>query len=171
MRRLRRGGLIQQANKAVPITEVLRSMGADAPGIPPDGSSVKVYCPYGHFHPDGGAEKEARLYSDGKLYCYVCNEQHDSVSLAAKEWGCRPLVAARLLLAGRVVAEEVIYADRSFELRAGAVAALGVWADACGVDRFSESYAQCLQVADRICEPGHVDQWLQVCKTMLGTTV
>lgn len=168
MRRLRYGGVIQQAIKAVPITEILRSMGVDAPGLPPFGSSVKIYCPNGIYHPDGGAEKEVRLYPDGKMYCHICVEQHDSVSLAAQAWGCRPLVAARQLLEGREVAEaSVVVADRSYELRAGAVAALGVWADARGVDRFSEAYRRCTVAADGICEPEDVDRWLAACKVAL----
>lgn len=168
MRRLRYGGVIQQANKAVSIVEILKSMGIDAPGIPPFGTSVKVYCPYGIYHPDRGAEKEARLFSDGKLYCYVCDEQHDTVSLAAQAWGCRPMVAARQLLEGREVTLDPVMRDRSWELRAGALAALAVWADAREVDRFSESYLRCTTAVDGVRDPQDVDRWLRACKTALA---
>lgn len=167
MKRLHRGGIIQQANTAVPIFEILRTMGVDAPTLPPFGTSVKIYCPNGIYHPDRGAEKEARLYADGKMYCHICDEQHDSVSLAAQLWGCRPLSAARQLLEGRVISEDVALADQSYELRAGAVLALGVWADANDVDRFTEAYRQCLKDADGIHLPEDVDRWLGSAKDAL----
>lgn len=174
MKRLHRGGVVARAVRLVSVVDVLAQLGVDAPGLPPSGSSYKIYCPFGDNHSDRGAEKEMRVYSDGRAYCHKCQRQYDSVSLAAQAWGVAPGIAARQLLvtAGFSAASE----DAEFEhreevspeqLRTGAVAALAAFADLRGVDRFSEVYRRCLHAADKIMSPEHVDQWLAASKRLL----
>lgn len=175
VRRLRRGGFVSRAARLVPISDVLNWIGIAAPGTPPEGVSVKVFCPFSETHPpDRAGEKDMRIYSDGKGYCHLCAEGWDSVGLAARVWELSRPEAARAILAhagldvsGDEDWEAVLAKPRPEQLRTGAVAALGVWADAHEVSRFSEHYVRCLQLADQITEPEHVDQWLSACKSYL----
>jgi hypothetical protein len=167
MRRLHRPGVIGQANERVPITSVLASLGVLVAEPPPSGVSIKIECPFSFLHPPGKDRREMRLYSDGKAYCHICVTQYDSVSMAAQAWGCSQLVAAQRLLAGQEVATERRVSKSMYASRAAAVAALGEWADANGVDRFSATYARCLTVADAISTEEQVGSWLRACKRVL----
>lgn len=171
---LRRGSFAQRAARMVPISDVLTWLGVANPGTPPDGVSVKVFCPFSETHPpDRAGEKDMRMYGDGKAYCHICAQQYDSVSLAQQAWALSRMEAARAVLAhaGLDVGD-----DENLSLlrqvspearRSGAIAALGTWADHRGVDRFGAPYARCLSLADHIQQEEHVEQWLSACKTFL----
>lgn len=175
MKRLHHGGVVQRAIRLIPVGVVLDQLGISYPGTPPAGSSYKVYCPFGDYHPDRGAEKEMRLYSDGKAYCHICQRQYDSVALASQAWGMAyPEAAKALLVAGGFSAapedseeERILKETSPEELRTGAVAALGVFADARDIDRFGDRYARCMEAADAITRPEHVEKWLARCKEFL----
>lgn len=178
MRRLRRGSFVDRAARLVPITAVLDRLGIQNPGTPEGGVSVKVHCPFQETHPpDRSGEKDMRIYSDGKAFCHLCAEGWDSVGLAARVWDLSRPLAARQLLAmqGLDVSEdddldELLRQATPAQLRTGAVAAMGVWADGHGVDRFSEAYIRVLGLADQISKPEHVDQWLRASKEFLERT-
>lgn len=176
MRRLHRGGVVERAVRLVPVGAVLTQLGIIFPGTPPAGSSYKIYCPFGDYHPDRGAEKEMRIYSDGRAYCHLCRRQYDSVALAAQAWGMTyPEAAQKLLVdAGFSAAPSDSEEERALkettpeQLQTGALAALAVFADARGIDRFDEPYRRCLRAADAITKPEHVEQWLAACKKLLS---
>lgn len=175
MRRLRRGSPTQRAARLVPVSDVLTWLGIATPGTPGPGVSVKVFCPFSETHPpDRAGEKDMRIFSDGKAFCHMCATQYDSVALAAQAWGLTRAEAAQAVLArsGMDVSEDddlasLVARVTPEALRIGAVAALGVWADRTGVDRFGAEYARCLELADQIREPDHVEQWLTACKQHL----
>jgi len=176
MKRLHHGGVVDRAVRLIPVGDVLTKLGVQFPGTPPAGSSYKVYCPFGELHPDRGAEKEMRLYADGRAFCHICRRQYDSVSLFAQFAGVSPVIAARQLLVdagyssrdddqGIRIVEEI----PPEKLRVGALAALAVWADARGIDRLTdERYLRCVEVADVITKEEHVQQWLDACKRRLS---
>jgi hypothetical protein len=173
VQQLRRGRITDRAARLVPVCVVLDMLNIPNPGTPPEGVSVKVACPFQELHPqDRSGEKDMRIYGDGKAYCHMCAEGWDSVALAAKLWEVTRVQAARQLLAAQgleVTAEdEVVATVTPAQLRSASVAALGIWADANGVDRFSERYVRCLGLADQIQTAEHVDAWLSACKTFLG---
>lgn len=175
MRRLHRGGLVDRAVRLVPVGDVLMKLGIQFPGTPPAGSSFKIYCPFGDYHPDRGKEKEMRIYSDGRVYCHICRRQYDSVSLFASVAQVSPMIAARQLLvdAGYSSSEDdpgirIVEETPPEKLQSGALAALGVWADAREIDRLSERYLRCVQTADQILDPEHVQAWLSACKQHLS---
>lgn len=167
MRRLHRPGVIAQAVKLTSILSVLASLGVAVDTLPAYGTSRKIECPFSYLHPEGKDRREMRLYADGKAYCHVCLCQYDSVSMAAQAWDCGQLVAAQRLLAGQEVVPAQEYARSMYAVRAAAVAALAVWADANEVDRLSETYHKCLKLADVISAPEHVGPWLAACKRAL----
>lgn len=170
MRRLRRGGVIEQAKAAVSLIDVLSGMGVEVSGFPPPGTSIKIWCPFSHLHPDGGREREMRLYGDDrvKVFCHICQQQFDVVSLSASLWDCSQPEAARRLLGGRSVVLEAVGGRTAHDLQVSAVAALGLWADAREVDRFGEQYRTVLATADRILDQSHVDVWLSAAKSALS---
>lgn len=178
MKRLRRGSFVARAARMVPITVVLDHLGIQNPGTPEGGVSVKVHCPFQETHPpDRSGEKDMRIYSDGKAWCHLCTEGWDSVGLAARIWDLsRPLAARQLLamqgidVSGDEDVESLLREATPAQLRTSAVAALGVWADARGVDRFDPAYARCLEMADQITEPHHVDLWIAAAKDFLRST-
>lgn len=173
--RLRRGGFVSRAARLVSVSDVLGWLNIASPGTPPEGVSLKVFCPFSETHPpDRSGEKDMRIYADGKAYCHMCATQYDSVAMAAQAWGLSRPEAARAVLAragldvsGEEDWEAALAKPRPEQLRTGAVAALGVWADRAGVSRFTEHYVRCLELADQITEPEHVDQWLSACKLYL----
>lgn len=174
MKRLRRGTMVQRASRLVPVVVVLDKLGIANSGTPPEGVSLKVECPFQEGHPpDRSGEKDMRIYSDGKAFCHMCAEGWDSVHLAARVWELSLMQAARHLLALQGI--EVSDDDRESlavkatpaQLRASAVAALAVWADANDINRFSAAYAKCLQAADDIVSEEHVDAWLTACQNFL----
>jgi len=173
VRRLRRGSFVDRAARLIPIVVVLDHLRIANPGTPGDGVSIKVMCPFQETHPpDRSGEKDMRIYSDGRAFCHMCAEGWDSVGLAARVWDVtRPLAARRLMaMQGLDVGEDdssLVVPVTPAQLRTGAVAALGVWADRRGVDRFSESYARCLDAADQIATPDHVLKWLAAAKEFL----
>lgn len=177
VRRLRRGGPVSRANRLVSISDVLGWLGIAAPEVPV--TSVKVMCPFVETHPaDRQGEKDMRLYVDGHAFCHVCQEQYTTVKLISQAWDLSPIDAARAALAragldltGNEDLESLLTAPSPERLRTGAVAALGWWADQHDIDRFGSEYARCLQLADQIKEPEHVDLWLIACKAhLLGDT-
>lgn len=173
MKRLRRGSFVERAARMVPIVVVLDHLGISNPGTPEGGVTVKVMCPFQETHPpDRSGEKDMRIYSDGKAFCHICAEQFDSVGLAARIWDLSRPLAARQLMAmqGLDVGEDdesLVRVVTPAQLRSSAIAALGVWADARDVDRFGPAYATVMQVADRITEPEHVQEWLEASKDFL----
>jgi hypothetical protein len=177
VKRLRRGSFVSRAVRLVPIVVVLDYIGIQNPGTPEGGISVKVHCPFQETHPpDRSGEKDMRLYSDGKAFCHLCAEGWDSVQLAARLWELTLPEAARRLLAmrGLDVSEEdeaFVQAVTPEQLRASAVAALGVWADANDVSRFTENYVRCLRLADQIQKSEHVDAWLRASKDFLTRSI
>jgi hypothetical protein len=176
MKQLRRGSIVDRAARRVPICDVLDWIGIPNPGTPPDGVSVKCFCPFQETHPlERSGEKDMRIYGDGKGFCHLCNQQWDSVRLASQIWSLTLPEAARAVLArsGLDVSgdDELVSLLSKLtpqQLRPGALAALAVWADARDVDRFGPEYARCLQLADQIIEPHHVDKWLLACKEFLS---
>ena len=176
MRQLRRGSIVDRAARRVPICDVLDWIGIPNPGTPPDGVSVKCFCPFQETHPlERSGEKDMRIYADGKGFCHLCNEQWDSVRLAAQIWSLTLPEAARAVLArsgldvsGDDELVSLLSKPTPQQLRPGALAALAVWADARDIDRFGSDYARCLQLADQILEPHHVDKWLLACKEFLS---
>ena len=168
MKRLHRVNSISRACAQTPMHVVLAMAGVEVAGPPPPGTSLKIWCVNSHLHPDGGREREMRLYSDNKAYCHICRKQYDPVSLAAQVWDCSQKVAALRLLVGSTDSDEQSAPQYVFQLRAGAVAALGVWADAHEIDRLGPEYQSCLNVASRITDSSHVIKWLEVCKKVLS---
>jgi hypothetical protein len=167
VRRLHRPGDIGRAVASVPIIDVLASLGVIVEAAPLPGTTQKIWCPFSDLHPDGGRQREMRLYSDGKAHCHICVKQYDSVSMAAQAWGVSQRIAAQRLLEGQEVITERQAVRSLYVVRAGAVAALGVWADRVGIDRFGLEYRRCLALADHIQEPGHVKLWLAASKQFL----
>lgn len=165
---------MDRAARMVPIVVVLDHLRIPNPGTPGEGVSIKVACPFQETHPpDRSGEKDMRIYSDGKAFCHMCAEGWDSVALAARVWDVSRPIAARRLLAmqGLDVSEDDVIVTQAVtpaQLRTGAVAALGVWADRRGVDRFSDRYASCLTAADLIEREEQVSEWLTACKSFLG---
>jgi hypothetical protein len=176
MKQLRRGSIVDRAARRVPICDVLDWIGIPNPGTPPDGVSVKCLCPFQDTHPpDRSGEKDMRIYADGKGFCHLCAEGWDSVRLVARIWSLTLPEAARAVLArsgldvsGDDELASLLSKPTPQQLRPGALAALAVWADAREVDRFGPDYARCLQLADQIIEPHHVDKWLLACKEFLS---
>jgi hypothetical protein len=176
VKQLRRGSVVDQAARRVSVCEVLDWIGIQNPGTPPEGVSVKCTCPFQETHPgDRSGEKDMRIYGDGKAFCHMCNEQWDSVRLVSQIWSLTLPEAARAVLArsgldvsGDDHLASLLSKPTPQQLRPGALAALAVWADSQNIDRFGESYARCLQLADKITEPHHVDKWLTACKGFLS---
>ena len=166
---------MDRAVRLIPVGDVLTKLGVQFPGTPPAGSSYKAYCPFGDLHPDRGAEKEMRLYADGRAFCHVCRRQYDSVSMFAQKMDVSPIIAARQLLvdAGYSSHEEdqglrVVEDTPPEKLQMGALAALAIWADAHGVDRFSEDYLRVVDTASFIIEEEHVRRWVAAAKRRLS---
>lgn len=175
MKRLHHGTVVDRAVRLIPVGDVLLKLGVQFPGTPPAGSSYKVYCPFGELHPDRGAEKEMRLYADGRAFCHICRRQYDSVSLFAQAVGVSPVIAARQLLvdAGYSSKDDdqgirVVEDIPPEKLQARALAALAVWADAHEIDRFSDAYLRVSDTADHITEQDHVRRWLDAAKRRLS---
>jgi DNA primase len=106
--------------------------------------------------------------------CHLCAQQWDSVRLASQIWSLTLPEAARMVLArsGLELSEDeelsaLLAKPTPQQLRPGALAALAVWADARAIDRFGSGYGRCLELADQITEPHHVDAWLSACKKFL----
>jgi hypothetical protein len=175
MRRLHRGSIVDRAARRVPICDVLDWLGIPNPGTPPEGVSIKCLCPFQDTHPqERSGEKDMRIYSDGKGFCHLCAQQWDSVRLASQIWSLTLPEAARMVLArsGLELSEDeelssLLAKPTPQQLRPGALAALAVWADARSIDRFGSGYGRCLELADQIIEPHHVDAWLSACKKFL----
>lgn len=177
MRRLRRGGFLARASRLVPVSDVLTWAGIPNSGIPPVGAPQKILCPFQETHPqERQTEKDMRIYADNKVFCHLCNTQYDSVGLAAAVWSLSRFEAAKAILAraGLDVTddasnlESLIKKDTPEKLRSDAVFALGRWADAREVDRFSSSYRRCVSLAEQISAPHHVQKWLSACKEYLS---
>ena len=76
-----------RAAQGVPITRVLRSLGSDiSEGSEYSGESIKIHCPFGHRHSDGGLEKALRVYpTTNSSYCFSEKRYYDSVLLWAAD--------------------------------------------------------------------------------------
>ena len=92
--------LQMRAARDVLITRVLRSLGADiSDGAEYSGDSIKIHCPFGHRHSDGGLEKALRVYpSTNSSYCFSEKRYYDSVLLWASDNELSYVEAVRSLL-------------------------------------------------------------------------
>jgi hypothetical protein len=170
MKRLHKGGVIARARNEVSITVVLAELGVWVEGLPSGDSNIRVHCPFGEIsHSDGGLKKELRVYADNKAYCHSCEKQYDSVSLMMEAWDLPAGVAARQLLARAGLSQsdlDLPIAQQKVN-RPAMLAALAVWADSNKIDRFAESYAVCLENADKVKMPEDVASWLKEAKEYL----
>jgi hypothetical protein len=93
-----RMGLVERANAQVPIQDLLRDLfGITVPREIV--KSWKIRCPFGGLlHPDGGVEKNSRVYEDNHMYCWTCEQSFRPVDLMASWSGMKPTDAARKLL-------------------------------------------------------------------------
>ena len=167
MKRLRKRNVIAQARSQVPIVAVLRELGVDIDAAPEEGVNRRVYCPFGELnHEDGGRERQMRVYVDNSAWCFECNQRYDPVSLVAINESCRYSDAATRLLDRMGGASDPAVSVLP-DVHAGLVAALGVWADAHGVDRTHPAYAVVLGTVDGVGTEDAV-RWIEQAKRALS---
>lgn len=167
MRRLHPGGAVAQARRQVLIVDVLRELGVDIDTAPTAESNRRVQCPFSDLHDDRGIKPEMRVYVDNSAWCFACGRRYDSVNLMAIVWDCSNVVAARRLLSHRDGEAEQT-ASQMPRVHAGMVAALGVWADAQGVDRTSRPYVAALTALDAVASEDAARRWLAHTKRALA---
>ena len=168
MKTLRKRNIIAQARERVSIVAVLRDLGVDIPSAPEQGIAIRVYCPFGEMsHEDQGRERQMRVYVDNTAWCFDCNQKYDPVSLTAIHLGCNYTAAARRLL-DRVGGAPDPTVSVMPSIRAGMVAALGVWADVHGVDRTAARYGEVLRSLDALESEDQAQVWLTRAKGALS---
>lgn len=74
------------ANQHASLVGMLRALDVNV-DVPPEGSSVKIHCPFGEFHSDGGAVKAFRIYATNTGYCFECQQFFNPAILEAKLQG------------------------------------------------------------------------------------
>jgi hypothetical protein len=77
---------IDLANEKVSLVGMMRALGVTV-DEPTEGSSMKVHCPFGAFHSDGGSVKSFRVYPTNTGYCFECAQFFNPVILEAKHLG------------------------------------------------------------------------------------
>jgi len=168
VKRLRQRNVIAQARAQVPIVAVLRELGVEIDAAPEEGVNRRVYCPFGELnHEDGGRERQMRVYVDNSAWCFECNQRYDPVSLIAINESCHYSDAATRLLDRMGGAPDSTVSVMP-SVRAGVVAALGVWADAHGVDRTAARYGDVLRSLDALESEDQARPWLTRAKGVLS---
>lgn len=82
--KLQQRSLVQVANDEISIIGVARMLGCHV-GDVIDVKSVKVHCPFGFLHPDGGMETAFRIYpGTNSAYCV----DYDTQILSRRGWLC-----------------------------------------------------------------------------------
>lgn len=83
--------------KEVPIHDVLRDFFRIT--VPYAEGSYKIYCPFSAEHPDGGIDKNTRVYSaSNSVYCFAVHGSMDPVGLVMMQMGVPAKVAAQKVL-------------------------------------------------------------------------
>jgi hypothetical protein len=93
-----RDELIERADRDVSMAWTVGRLGWNCPA-PDSGTSVKVLCPFGFYHRDGGAETSFRVYADpNDAWCFAGCGYFRPSSFAAAVWDCSRAEAAQRLL-------------------------------------------------------------------------
>ena len=88
--------LVDRADEAVDIREIMKDMDLWAP----DGEfySYKISCPWSGEHPDGGIDKNCRIYGGTNIFCFAMHGRITPTTLYARWKGVSRDDAARELL-------------------------------------------------------------------------
>lgn len=95
--RKQKNKLIEFANEKVDILEVAKMLGIKV--YDNANLSIKYHCPFeAILHSDDGQQKTLQFYSDGRGWCFRCQQMYTPVSLWALSHDLTPLKAAKELL-------------------------------------------------------------------------
>lgn len=88
--------LVETADEAVDIRDILKAMG----GWAPDGpfGSLKIDCPWAGEHADGGRDKNCRIFGSTNIYCWAMHGYITPTKLYARWKGVSRQQAAETLL-------------------------------------------------------------------------
>ena len=162
--------LINRVNEQVSITSLLRRLDTF---VPHDiQGSVKIYCPFGQMHPDGGMSQAMRVYpGTNTCFCVAENLQMTPVKLWALAKDLSNYDAA-LDLSGELQREEEIQEELKPD-KAALAAALNTYCNRVITDweerqfddrELANTYSSCLSLLTYVEDDPSAERWLQTCK-------
>lgn len=77
--------IVNIANEKASIVIACRMAGTDVSDVDGYGGSMKIFCPFGGLHSDGGHEKAMRIYPDtNSAWCFACQSFYTPVKMVAE---------------------------------------------------------------------------------------
>lgn len=174
--------MIRIANQEMSIYRACEHVGVHVPEYA--GGSVKMYCPFGFLHFDGGESKAFRVYGESNsAYCFACGTRFTPVSLIATARDLPHRDAAEWIL------HEVGYVEPTYQARWEALAEQGPeidrdaltealklacrrmdpqWEDRQFEDAVAKRFVACLALLPKVRTGQDAKMWLETTKTAMS---
>lgn len=102
--------VIERADEAVNVIDVLEAMGCDVPRG--EYNSWKMFCPFREEHPDGGLDKNFRVYPPTNVNCFAMHGYMRPTQLYSRWKNLSRERSALILLEERGLLKPKFYRDR-----------------------------------------------------------